>query len=67
MALEVVLGPLWNLHRIYSKDGRFMSRRYLVKKVHFRDVFSAVGLANILMFKKHASSVMYLEKDDDDW
>ena len=59
------------LHRIYTKDGGTLSRRYLIQKVsqHFGDEFvvlSAVGLANIIMFKSHASSLMYMETEDDD-
>ena len=59
------------LHRIYTKDGGTLSRRYLIQKVsqHFGDEFvvlSAVGLANIIMFKSPASSLMYMETEDDD-
>ena len=37
--------------------------------LHFGDelvVLSAVGLASIIMFKSHASSLMYMETEDDD-
>ena len=59
------------LYRIYTKDGGTLSRRYLIQKVseYFGDelvVLSAVGLANIIMFKSHASSLMYMEAEDDD-
>ena len=59
------------LHRIYTKDGGTLSRRYLIQKVsqYFGDEFvvlSAVGLANIIMFKSPASSLMYMETEDDD-
>ena len=59
------------LHRIYTKDGGTLSRRYLIQKVsqHFGDelvVLFADGVANIIMFKSHASSLMYMETEDDD-
>ena len=59
------------LHRIYTKDGGTLSRKYLIQKSseHFGDelvVLSAVGLANIIMFKCYASSLMYMETEDDD-
>ena len=57
------------LHRIYTKDGGTLSRRYLIQNVsqHFGDecvVLSAVGLANIIMFKSPASSFMHMETED---
>ena len=59
------------LHRLYTKDGGTLSRRYLIQKIskHFGDelvVLFADGVANIIMFKSHASSLMYMETEDDD-